>query len=85
MGLFDKVGDLAKQHESKIEQGIDQAGDFVDSKTGGKYAEHVDKAQDFANQQVDRFTGDGAADPVANPDNGAGPDDVPPTTPVPNP
>ncbi|MDO5676637.1 MAG: antitoxin [Propionibacteriaceae bacterium] len=58
MGLFDKIGDLAKQHEDKIEQGIEQAGDFVDEKTGGKYADKVDQAQDLANEQLDKLTGD---------------------------
>ena len=58
MGLFDKIGDLAKQYEDKIEQGIEQAGDLVDEKTGGKYAAQVDKAQDAANEQLDKLTGD---------------------------
>ncbi|HJE52157.1 MAG TPA: antitoxin, partial [Tessaracoccus flavescens] len=44
MGIFDKAGDLAKQHEDRIEAGIEQAGDFVDEKTGGKYAGQVDQA-----------------------------------------
>lgn len=80
MGIFDKAGDLAKQHHDKIEQGIDQVGDFADQKTGGKYADKVDQAQDFANERLDQF---GGPDNVG-PDNGAGPDDIPPTTPVPN-
>ena len=50
MSIFDKAGDLAKQHEDKVEAGIEQAGDFVDSKTGGKYAEPVDQAQVMANE-----------------------------------
>ncbi|MHA6511586.1 antitoxin [Tessaracoccus sp. Z1128] len=58
MGLFDNIGDLAKQHEDTIEAGIDQSGDILDEKTGGKYAAHVDQAQDFANDRLDSVTGD---------------------------
>lgn len=60
MGLFDKIGDLAKEHEDKIEQGIEAAGDLVDEKTGGKYAEQVDQAQRVANEQLDKLTGNQA-------------------------
>lgn len=58
MGLFDKIGDLAKQNEDKIEQGIEQVGDLIDEKTGGKYAAQVDQAQEAANDQLDKLTGD---------------------------
>lgn len=57
MGIFDQVGDLAKQHHEKIEGGIDQAGNFIDEKTGGKYQGQVDQAQDFANDHLDRLSG----------------------------
>jgi len=58
MGLFDNIGDLAKQHEEQIEAAIDKAGDLVDEKTGGQHAAHVDQAQAFANDQLDKLTGD---------------------------
>lgn len=58
MGLLDNVGDLAKQHEATIEAGIEKAGDLVDQKTGGKYADQVDQAQKLANEQLDKLTGD---------------------------
>jgi hypothetical protein len=48
MGLMDKVRGLFGQHGDKVEQGIDKGGDFVDDKSGGKYAEHVDKGQEAA-------------------------------------
>lgn len=57
MGLFDKAGDLAKEHEDKIEAGIDKVGDIIDEKTGGKYSEQVDQAQKTANEQLDKLTG----------------------------
>lgn len=68
MGIFDKAGDLAKQHERTIEQGIEQAGDFVDGRTGGKYAEHIDKAQNMANEQLDKLTGADAVAPEMAPE-----------------
>ena len=77
MGLFDsvgdminknkdKLGDLAREHEDKIEAGIEQAGDFVDDKTGGKFAGQVDQAQGFANEQLDNITGGDAEVPPAH-------------------
>ena len=61
MGLMDKVKGLLGQHDSKVDQGIDKAGDMVDDKTGGKYAEHVDKGQQAAKDGVDQLGGDGGA------------------------
>lgn len=68
MGIFDQAGDLAKQHHETIEGGIEQAGNFIDEKTGGKYQGQIDQAQDFANQQLDRFSGtEGQADAPVEP------------------
>ena len=63
MGIFDsakdKATEFASENPDKLDQGVEQAGDFVDSKTGGEHAEHVDKAQDFANEKLDgAFGGD---------------------------
>ncbi len=57
MGILDNLGDLAKGHEDKIEAGIEQAGDLVDEKTGGKFADQVDQVQDLAKDQLDKLTG----------------------------
>ncbi|GAB4585060.1 antitoxin [Nocardia sp. IFM 10818] len=53
MGLFDnlkdaagKAADLASQHADKLDPLVDKAGDLLDERTEGKYAEHVDKAQE---------------------------------------
>ena len=59
MGLMDKVRAMLGQHNEKVDQGIDKAGDVVDDKTGGKHAAHVDKAQDAAKDGVDKLTGEG--------------------------
>ncbi|MGW6375636.1 antitoxin [Rhodococcus sp. NPDC055112] len=51
-GLFGKGKQAAAQHSDKIEDAVDKAGDFIDEKTGGKYAQHVDKAQDAAKKII---------------------------------
>ncbi|HEV2759302.1 MAG TPA: antitoxin [Acidimicrobiales bacterium] len=56
MGLFDKAKDLAGQHADKVGDAIDKAADMVDEKTGGKYADHIDKGAEAAKGFVD---GDG--------------------------
>jgi hypothetical protein len=59
VGLMDKVRSMLGQHNEKVDQGIDKAGDVVDDKTGGKHAAHVDKAQDAAKDGIDKITGEG--------------------------
>ena len=56
MGLFDKVKDLAGQHSDKVGDAIDKVAGVVDEKTGGKYADHIDKGAEAAKGFVD---GDG--------------------------
>ena len=58
MGVFDSIADAAKQHEAKIEEGIGKVGDLIDEKTGGKFADQVDKVQNLANEGLDKLTGD---------------------------
>ncbi|GAA2137501.1 MULTISPECIES: antitoxin [Arthrobacter] len=64
MGLLDDLKGKAQQviggNEQAIKDGIEKAGDFVDSKTDGKYADKVDAVQkgasDFVDQADDRPT-----------------------------
>ena len=78
MGLIDdlkgKAQGLIHGNERAIKDGITKAGDFVDSKTGGKYAGHVDKIQDGASKLVDKNGTPGQA-PAS--------EQVPPVNPVP--
>jgi hypothetical protein len=53
MGLFDKAKDLAHDHADKLDGVIDKAAEVVDEKTGGKYADKVDKAADAARNALD--------------------------------
>ena len=78
MGLIDdlkgKAQGLIHGNEQAIKDGITKAGDFVDTKTGGKYAGHVDKIQNGASKLVDKNGTPGQA-PAS--------EQVPPVNPVP--
>jgi hypothetical protein len=52
MGIFDKAKDALSEHSEHVDTGIEKAGDVVDDKTDSKYAEQVDKGQDFASDRV---------------------------------
>lgn len=55
MGLLDGVGDKIARHKDKIDGAVEQGGDYVDSRTDNKYAEHVDKGQEFLNDKVSDY------------------------------
>ncbi|PQZ95791.1 antitoxin [Arthrobacter sp. MYb227] len=59
--LKDKAADLIQENSEKITGAIDQAGDFIDEKTGGKFADKVDKVQDGAKGLLDKVDGDDQA------------------------
>ncbi len=49
MGDFlNKAKDFIADNPDKVEQAVDKAGDLVDDKTEGKYADQVDTAQEKA-------------------------------------
>lgn len=52
MGIFDKIKDFAEQNPEKADQVIDKAGDMIDAKTDGKYADKVDQAQELAKEKL---------------------------------
>ena len=58
MGIFDKAKDALSEHSEQVDTGIEKGGDFVDDKTGDKYAEHVDKGQDFAADRYQEYVAD---------------------------
>ncbi|RAY12028.1 antitoxin [Actinomadura craniellae] len=60
MSFADKMKKLLGQHSGKARQGIEKAGDMIDKKTGGKYASHVDKAQQRAGKSLDDLERDQA-------------------------
>jgi hypothetical protein len=58
MGIKDVVGKAKEKLAENTEaakQGVDKAGDIADSKTGGKYADKVDKGQDAAKDALNKM------------------------------
>ena len=64
--LKEKATVLVGENSGKIKEGIGHAGNFVDSKTGGKYADKIDKVQTKASEMVDK-TDRGDTDRPAGP------------------
>jgi hypothetical protein len=54
MSIVDKVKEMLGQHADKAKDAVEKAGDMVDERTGGKYAEKVDLAQERARKYVDQ-------------------------------
>ena len=44
--FFDQAKKFASEHEDLVDQGLDKAAELAKDKTGGKYDEHIDTAQD---------------------------------------
>ena len=69
MGLLDDLKGKAQKviggNEHAIKNGIEKAGDFVDSKTGGKHADKIDAAQRGASDFVDKANDRPNTPPVA--------------------
>ena len=84
MGLFDDLKGKAQQviggNEQAIKDGIEKAGDFVDTKTGGKHADKIDAVQRGASDFVDKANDRPNGAPVAEQPPVAG---EPPVTGVP--
>jgi hypothetical protein len=72
--LKGKAQGLIRGNEQAIKNGISKAGDFVDTKTGGKYSGHVSKIQHGASKLIDKNGTPGQA---------PAPGQVPPVNPVP--
>lgn len=54
MGLLDKIKGMLSGNADKAKAGIDKAGDMIDDKTGGKFADKVDMAQEKAGDMLDK-------------------------------
>nr|WP_307496994.1 antitoxin [Arthrobacter woluwensis] len=55
--LKGKAQDLVQGNEQAIKDGIEKVGDFIDDKTGGKFAGQVDAVQDGASNFVENLEG----------------------------
>lgn len=52
MSMFDKAKQLAEQHGDKLKGGLDKAGEFVNEKTGGKYADQIEQGKRMADERL---------------------------------
>lgn len=64
MGFLDKAKEFAGKNPDKVDSAVGKAGDMFDEKTGGKHAEHTDKAQ----EKIGDYLG---GDQGENPEQGA--------------
>ncbi|KAD3633115.1 antitoxin [Arthrobacter yangruifuii] len=70
--LKEKATGFVGQNADKIKGGIDQAGNFVDQKTGRKYSSKIDGFQSKVSEAVDKTNRSGG------PGAGNGPEQTPP-------
>lgn len=54
MGLMDTIKGFLKGNADKAKAGVEKAGDMIDEKTDGKFADKVDMAQDKAADLIDK-------------------------------
>jgi hypothetical protein len=52
MGFLDDAKKFVDEHDDKVDQAIEKAGDLVDKKTDGKFQGEVDKAQSFLEEKT---------------------------------
>jgi hypothetical protein len=54
VSLLDKAKSLLSQNKDTAKGAVDKGGDVVDEKTGGKYQDKVDTAQQKADDFIDK-------------------------------
>lgn len=67
MSLIDKAKQFLDDNPDKVRQGIEKVGDVIDDKTGGKYADKIDRVQEEAAKRL----GDGEAAAEPKPEDAA--------------
>jgi hypothetical protein len=50
--FLNKAKSFADQHDEKVDQGLEKAGDQIDERTGTKYSEQVDRGVDEAQKRT---------------------------------
>lgn len=53
MGLLDKIKAMIGGNADKVKDGIDKAGDMVDEKTGGKFTDKIEMAEEKIAEVID--------------------------------
>ena len=64
MGIFDRAKDAMSGQSEQVDAGVKKAGDMVDEKTEGKYAEQVDQGQEMAKDKLREMTADEPEQPA---------------------
>lgn len=52
--IFDRAKKLIDENDEKIDDAAEQAGEFVDDKTKGKYTDKIDTAVDAVQEKTGR-------------------------------
>jgi hypothetical protein len=52
MSFMDKAKDAADDHDKQVDEGLEKAGDQIDSRTGDKHSSQIDKGVDEAQQRT---------------------------------
>ena len=60
-GLKDKAVELAKEHDDKVDLGIERTADAADRATKGKYSDKIDQAAEKAKDAYEEPSGGGAS------------------------
>jgi hypothetical protein len=55
MGFLDDAKQFIDEHDDQVDQALEKAGDVIDDKTGGRFSDQIDKAENIAQEK----TGDG--------------------------
>ncbi|HHU44940.1 MAG TPA: antitoxin [Actinomycetales bacterium] len=63
MSFIDKAKNFASKNPDKVRQAVEKVGDEIDKRTGGKYADKIDRAQEEAGK---RLGGDTSADRISD-------------------
>ncbi|TDE14013.1 antitoxin [Jiangella asiatica] len=56
--IKNKITGAVSGNADKVGDGVDKATDFIDEKTGGKYSEHLETADDKARDLLEGLDGD---------------------------
>ena len=59
-----KLTDAVTEHGDQIKEGLDKAGRTIDDKTGGRYADKIERGSRAANQAVDNLSASGTPKPA---------------------
>ena len=54
MGFLDRLKEMAGKHSDKVDEGVTRAADEIDERTGGKYSEQIDQAEERAKEAMRR-------------------------------